>query len=159
MLKKALLTTLVLGVTAMASVAFAAVSSSQAVEIAKAETSPNASVFSYEDEFHKYEIKLQDPATMTRYEVDVDKLTGRVLEVGIKHPVQDSSPRVVKSAEEIRAVVLAEYPDANIMSIYLDREDYGQKYEVKFSSAKYRLAELDVNPETGVIAERDLKYN
>ena len=157
MLKKALLTTLVLGMTAMASVAFAAVNSTQAIEIAK--TSAGASVFSYEDELHKYEIKLQDPATMTRYEVEVDKISGKVLEVTVKVAAQESSAKVVKSAADIKAIVLAEYPDARIIGIRLDKEDYGHKYEVKFANAKYRIAELDINPETGVIVERDLKYN
>ena len=159
MLKKTLLTTLVLGMTAMASVAFAAVTSTQAIEIAKAETSAGAGVFSYEDELHKYEIKLQDPATMTRYEVEVDKISGKVLEVTVKVAAQESSAKVVKSAEDIKAIVLAEYPDARIIGIHLDKEDYGHKYEVKFANAKYRIAELDINPETGVIVERDLKYN
>ncbi len=150
---------MVLCMTAAATVAFADITSDQAVEIAKAETSPKAGVFGYEEEFNKFEIKLQDAATMTRYEVEVDKRGGRVLEVSVKSPVPDSSPRVVKSEADVRAVVLAEYPDANIMSIYLDREDYGKKYEVRFSSPKYRLGELDINPETGAIAERELKYN
>ncbi len=159
MMRKVLTTAWVLGVTAMASVAFAAVTRDRAIEIAKAETSPAAAVFECEEEFAKFEIKLQDTAKMIRYDVDVDKSSGRILEVDVKHAVQDSSPNVVKTEADIRAVVLAEYPDAQIIGIRLDREDYGQKYEVRFSSPKFRYAELDINPETGVIAERELKYN
>lgn len=159
MFKKALFTTMVLGMTTVASVAMAAVNQTEAVNIAKAETSQNAAVFGYEEKFNKFEIKLQDGATMTRYEVEVDKFTGRIMELEIKHPGLAVSSKVAKSYEDIKAIVLAEYPDANIIKLELDREDYGHKYEVKFSNAKYRKAELDINPETGAIVERDLKYN
>ena len=159
MFKKALFTGMVLGMTTIASVAMAAVSSTEAFDIAKAETSPTAAVFGYEEKFHKYEIKLQDRESMTRYEVDVDKSTGRILELDIKTAGNPVSRNVVKSVEDIRAIVLAEYPDAKNINIKLDREDYGHKYEVKFQTAKFRLAEMDINPETGAIVERDLKYN
>lgn len=159
MFKKALFTTMVLGMTTVASVAMAAVTSTEALEIAKAETSPTAVVFGYEEKFHKFEVKLQDKENMTRYEVDVDKATGRVMELDIKTAGNSVSSNVVKSAADIRAIVLAEYPDAQISSVKLDREDYGHKYEVKFHNAKYRLAELDINPESGAIVKRDFKYN
>ena len=61
-------------------------------------------------------------------------------------------------ASQAEAIVLEEYPSAQIISTKLDTEDGVQVYEVKFSTNDIRKGKLTIAQEDGKIMECELKY-
>lgn len=61
-------------------------------------------------------------------------------------------------ASQAEAIVLEEYPSAQIISTELDREDGVQVYEVEFSTNDIRKGKLTIAQEDGKIMECELKY-
>ena len=67
------------------------------------------------------------------------------------------SRKVVLSAADAKNVVLKDYPQAVFTKVELDSDDGLYEYEVKFTSAGLR-GSYTINPETGVVYEKELKY-
>ena len=61
-------------------------------------------------------------------------------------------------ASQAEAIVLEEYPSAQIISTELDTEDEIQVYEVKFSTNDIRKGKLTISQDDGKIMECELKY-
>ena len=61
-------------------------------------------------------------------------------------------------ASQAEAIVMEEYPSAQIISTELDTEDGVQVYEVEFSTNDIRKGKLTIAQEDGKIMERELKY-
>ena len=61
-------------------------------------------------------------------------------------------------AAQAEAIVIEEYPSAQIISTELDTEDGVQVYEVEFSTNDIRKGKLTIAQEDGKIMERELKY-
>ena len=61
-------------------------------------------------------------------------------------------------ASQAEAIVLEEYPSAQIISTELDTEDGVQVYEVEFSTNDIRKGKLTIAQEDGKIMECELKY-
>ncbi len=61
-------------------------------------------------------------------------------------------------ASQAEAIVIEEYPSAQIISTELDTEDGVQVYEVEFSTNDIRKGKLTIAQEDGKIMECELKY-
>ena len=61
-------------------------------------------------------------------------------------------------ASQAEAIVMEEYPSAQIISTELDTEDGVQVYEVEFSTNDIRKGKLTIAQEDGKIMECELKY-
>lgn len=61
-------------------------------------------------------------------------------------------------ASQAEAIVLEEYPSAQIISTELDTEDGVQVYEVEFSTNDIRKGKLTISQDDGKIMECELKY-
>ena len=109
------------------------------------------------DDNTEYEVKFFNEATNVHYRIDVNKLTEAVTEVTTRLQNNHGSRIVSLSEAEAKDIVLNEYPGAIIQNIKLEIDDSYRKYEVKFNINK-TWGEVDINPETGVIIKRELKY-
>ena len=67
------------------------------------------------------------------------------------------SRKVVLSAADAKNVVLKDYPQAVFTKVELDSDDGLYEYEVKFTATGLR-GSYTINPETGVVYEKELKY-
>ncbi len=61
-------------------------------------------------------------------------------------------------ASQAEAIVMEEYPSAQIISTELDTEDGVQVYEVEFSTNDIRKGKLTISQDDGKIMECKLKY-
>lgn len=155
-MKKLLLGLLTGALVAVTAAAFAATREDY-IATAKAEVPATCVMTGYEkDDDNDVQVYFRDKATAKRYKVEVDVITGQVEEVEIKAGKVEAR-KVVKTREEVAALVKAAYPDAQNLMIELDQDDDGAHYEVKFVTAKY-FAEVDVHPVTGAFGDTELKY-
>lgn len=156
MIKKFILTLMVMAMIACASVGFAY--NSAAVDAAKAEIPVTCEMFSYEEDDGKTEMYFRDTATGMLYKVETVSATGRVLEVEIKNRSVIPGTKVVKTRSDIRDIILAAYPDARHIRIELDRDDFRKvEYDVHFVTGKYR-GEAELSAETGEFMKIELEY-
>mgnify|MGYP002234212559 CR=1 FL=1 len=59
---------------------------------------------------------------------------------------------------DAQAVVTKEYPNASFHKVKLDMDDGLYEYELKFTTPELR-GEMVLNPETGAVIEKELRYN
>ena len=106
-----------------------------------------------------FDVKFYDSKAKTAYEVDVNKVTGEVREYKMELKGYEGSPKAVLSVDDVKQIVLKEYPDAQIKSVKLDvdKESGLKEYDVKFAN-KVVIGDYDINPENGQVVERSLKY-
>lgn len=156
-MKKLLVAGVMAGLLAMSTSAFAA-TRAEIMDAAKAEAPAKSIMFGYkEDGPNKIECLLQDPATLLEYTIEVDKASGKVIEVEIKGATTAKSRTLVKTQAEIEKIVLEAYPDAQNLVVKLDKDDTMYEYEAKFTTPKYASVEMEINPTTGAIAKQELK--
>ncbi len=159
--RKSLLRFVLLSITILtvSATAFAALDSAAAQQIARQWVPEGAVHLGTKDDVddNEYEVKFLNEATNTKYQIEISKATEAVTEVKTKLQDDPGSLVVLLAAEDIRNIVLSEFPDAVIQKIELEKEQGYQKYEVKFTAGTVR-GELEVNPQTGAIIERELKY-
>ena len=67
------------------------------------------------------------------------------------------SRKVVLSATDAKNLVLKDYPQAVFNKVELDSDDGLYEYDVKFTAPGLR-GSYTINPETGVVFEKELKY-
>lgn len=149
------LVTLLVSATALAAGAYR---DAAAVEAAKQELPAACELIGYKHDDGKAEMTFLNNETMRYYEVDVSLLTKKVLEVEMKSTNIVGSTMVKLTPADIRAIVMDLYPDAVITEIKTDVEYLNTHYEVEFRTAKYRKAELKLNPVTGAIGKADFEY-
>ena len=140
-----------------ATTALAAVTADSAREIAQKWIPAGAVHVLTEDEVTAYEVTFYDNAAKIKYEIEINKQTEKVIEVKTKLINDHGSNTVSLSRNDITEITLKEFPDAIIRKLRLTADDGYQVYEVKFTTATLR-GELEINPETGAILERKLKY-
>ncbi len=104
-----------------------------------------------------YEVKFYHIATNTEYEVEVFQSNGAIKEFSMDNKTQIGSTKIVLSTRDVQNIVLKEYPNAVIYKMELDNDDGLYEYEVKFHTPGLR-GEMKINPESGVVMEKDLKY-
>ena len=78
-------------------------------------------------------------------------------EVKTRIKEKHGSNLVKLQVEDIKDIVLSEFPDAKIQEVELDIEANYKIYEVKFSTTNVK-GEMEINPETGVVLEREIRY-
>lgn len=137
--------------------AFAALSDTFAREIAEKWVPNGAEYVMTRDHDNEFKVKFFDRSTNTSYEVEVSKWTESVSEIKTERVNDHGSANIRLNEADIKDIVLNEYPNAAITKIKLDRDDGFYKYEVKFHTNSVR-GEMEINPETGAIIERDLDY-
>lgn len=155
-MKKLCLLLSVLAMLLCSTVALAA--PADAIEAAKAEVPAGAVMYGIEEDDGKYEISFRDNETFRVYEVEVIAATNKVKEVEIKGSNIVGSTTIAKTPEDIKAIVLEAYPDAQNLVIKTEKEGNNTKYEAKFSTPKYKEVEIELNPVTGAFGKVELKY-
>ena len=111
-----------------------------------------------QEDFDEYEFKFFDSTTVTSYEVEVSKFTQAVKEYKMEAEMAMGSRNIVLSAADAQAVVTSEYPNASFHKVKLDMDDGLYEYELKFVTPELR-GEMVLNPETGAVLEKELRYN
>ena len=144
-LAAAALTTLTISATAFAAAFTSADAQSMAAKLVPA----SATHVATKEDFNEYEFKFFDNGTATSYEVEISKLTQSVKEYKMD---------IVLSAADAQAVVTKEYPNASFHKVKLDMDDGLYEYELKFTTPELR-GEMVLNPETGAVIEKELRYN
>lgn len=104
-----------------------------------------------------YEMKFYDNSARTEYEVSVSVSTNKVRKFSMEVQGVWGSSNVVLSENDARNVVLREYPQATVNFVKLDRDDGVYEYEAKFSLSD-GSGEMKINPETGRILEKEIRY-
>lgn len=111
-----------------------------------------------QEDFDEYEFKFFDSTTVISYEVEVSKFTQAVKEYKMEAEMAMGSRNIVLSAADAQAVVTSEYPNASFHKVKLDMDDGLYEYELKFVTPELR-GEMVLNPETGAVLEKELRYN
>lgn len=102
----------------------------------------------------EYEIRFVNKDKGEVYEVEVDMKSQAIKEFKSEKIKGKGSNNVKLSKEEIKKIILKQHPKVEFKSIELDTEDNLKEYEVKVSDATLS-GEIEVNPETGAILQRD----
>ena len=156
MFKKLVLLVSVLAAMAFSAVAMAAPArnSQEIIAAARAEVPAAAVMYGYKEDAKDgdAELNFRDNDAFLEYEVKVDLVTKKVLEVEIK-----GSTTIVKTEAEIKQLILEAYPDAQNILVRLDRDGNKAHFDADFTTAKYKV-EAKMNPVTGAFAKRELKY-
>lgn len=157
--RKKLLGAVVASLTAftISATALAALNETSARELAAKWVPEQASHVSTKSDQLEYEVVFFNKATAVKYEIEINKLTEKVTEVKTKLQSNRGSQIIHLSEDEVKNIVLSEFPNAAIQKIKLEADDGYQHYEVKFTAGNVR-GEMEINPETGVIIERELHY-
>ena len=137
--------------------ALAALDEAGAREIARQWVPEGAVYLSTKDEIDEYEVEFLVHETNSKYQIDIYKNTAMVAEVKTKLRGERGSLTVKLNESDVAAIVLSEFPGSQIGQVKLESDDGYRKYEVKFANGSIR-GEMEINPETGVILERDIKY-
>ena len=160
---KKMSTALVAGLATLAfsATAFAAISAEEAKAIAAKEvpaSSTHIVTKADRDNFTPYfEVKFYDNATNTEYEIEVLQSNGAIKEYSMDIKPMVGSRKVALSAADAKNVALKAYPQAALTKVELDSDDGLYEYEVKFTAPGLR-GSYTINPETGVVYEKELKY-
>lgn len=157
MLKKLLSATVALGVMLFSSSVFAAVRGSDAVEAAKTKLPESIVVLGYDEGQDTAIVNFRDTESLLDYEVEVSLETGKVLKMDVEGASIHGSTIITKSYEDIEAIVLSEYPNAQEMFITTGQDGNNTYYDVVFTTDEY-AAELKVNPVTGAFSEREYVF-
>ena len=161
MKKMTALVTAALATMAFSATAFAAINADEALAIAAKEVPASSTHIMTKAEMHKltpyFEVKFYDNATNTEYEIDVLQSNGAIKEYSMDAKTMMGSSKIVLSSADVQNLILKEYPQAVFSKIELDRDNGLYEYEVKFTAPGVR-GEYTINPETGVVFEKELKY-
>lgn len=161
MKKMTALVTAALATMAFSATAFAAINADEARAIAAKEVPASSTYIMTKAEMHKltpyFEVKFYDNTTNTEYEIDVLQSNGTIKEYSMDAKTMMGSSKIVLSSADVQNLILKEYPQAVFSKIELDRDNGLYEYDVKFTAPGVR-GEYTLNPETGVIFEKELKY-
>lgn len=120
---------------------------------------PSTATFRHiSDDGHKYEVHFNDNNANLHYEVEVNKFTGNVIEFKMEAYNDHGSSTIKLNDSQIRDIIEKEFPGANIYKLKLDKDNGLSKYEVSFNANGIRKAEYEINPESGNIIEKTIKY-
>lgn len=129
----------------------------EAKEIAKKYVPATATFVNSEEEENKFEVYFHDTAAREAYEVEISKETKAVKKFESQLDNDLGSKMVKLSEAEIKALVMAKYPDITGVVINLNLDDGLYEYEVVFKANDF-YGSMDINPETGAILECGIKY-
>ena len=90
-------------------------------------------------------------------EILIDPATQQLQRVEYEQRNDNGSATVTLSKEDAQAKVQAMYPDASVDFVWLDTDDGLSSYKVAFTTPSFSGVAA-VNPETGIVTQRDLLY-
>jgi len=157
MLKKVFAATAMLGVMLFSTSAFAAVRGTDAVEAAKTKLPESIVVLGYDEGQDTAIVNFRDPDNLLDYAVEVSMETGKVLRVHMEGASIHGSTIMTKSFEDIEAIILEEYPDAQEIIITTGHDGNNTYYEAVFVTDEF-AAEAKLNPVTGAFSEREYVF-
>ncbi len=138
-------------------IVYAAISEEQANYLAEKWVPSGSKYLKTNSDEDAYEVKFIQESTGVFYEIEINKVTEQVQEVKTRIKEKHGSNLVKLQVEDIKDIVLSEFPDAKIQEVELDIEANYKIYEVKFSTTNVK-GEMEINPETGVVLEREIRY-
>ena len=157
MLKKLCAATAVLGVMLFSTSAFAAVRGSAAVEAAKTKLPESIVVMGYDEGQDTAIVNFRDPDDLLDYAVEVSLETGKVLKMRMEGASIHGSTIMTKTMDDIAAIILSEYPDAQEIVITTGQDGNNTYYEAVFVTPEF-AAEVKMNPVTGAFSEREYVF-
>lgn len=157
MLKKVFAATAMLGVMLFSTSAFAAVRGTDAVEAAKTKLPESIVVLGYDEGQDTAIVNFRDPDNLLDYAVEVSMETGKVLRMHMEGASIHGSTIMTKSFEDIEAIILEEYPDAQEIIITTGQDGNNTYYEAVFVTDEF-AAEAKLNPVTGAFSEREYVF-
>ncbi len=109
----------------------------------------------------KFDLEYLIPDTLQRYSVLVDRETSKVKHVAVKSSNFPGSVTVSKTVDDVKATILAAYPDAKNIDVTI-YEDASSGTPFKVYKAAFETPELTgtalLNPATALIGEQELEY-
>ena len=129
-----------------------------AAEAAKAEVPTDALFQGIIDGQDTVTFSFYDDNTLRSYEAVVLKSVNKVKEVKIGGSSLPGSTTITKTPQDIKAIVLQEYPDAKNLKVGLTKEGHLSYYEAVFETEKYIKADIKINPVTGAFGNGALQY-
>lgn len=134
----------------------AALNENSARQIAEKYVPAGAVYIAAKNDGTEYEVEFQ--VANERFKVEINNQTETVIEINTKVLDNPGSQIIKLSETDAQNVVRSEFPDAVIHSVRLENDQVYKKYEVTFTAAGIRSGEMEINPETGMIIERELNY-
>lgn len=157
MLKKLFAATAVLGVMLFSTSAFASVRGSAAVEAAKTKLPESIVVMGYDEGQDTAIVNFRDPDNLLDYAVEVSLETGKVMKMHMEGASIHGSTIMTKTMDDIAAIILTEYPDAQEIVITTGQDGNNTYYEAVFVTPEF-AAEVKMNPVTGAFSEREYVF-
>lgn len=117
----------------------------------------NAEIVSMEEGVETTLLVYVDGETMTYYDLSFNTATLKLEKLRAQSSNIIGSTMMSKTAEDIKTIVLQEYPEAVDLEITTVKDGLNTYYKAAFNMADYR-AVLKLNPVTGAIGERVLFY-
>lgn len=155
MKKKLSLTLGLILTTATCFTSFAApITEKEAKDLAQKYVPADSIYLGTENDDNHYEINFFHEGKRERYELNIQKSTGKITSFDSKLANRLTGNKVVLTETEAKKQVTNELKNAEILSVKLDLED-GKEYDVRFKTDKF-YGEYSINPETGSILERDI---
>lgn len=105
----------------------------------------------------EFDVQFINEATSTNYEIKISRVTGNITEFKARVRGVSGSNNIVKSENDAKNIVLAQYNKAIIKSVSLETSGAYKKYIVQFTVGTAN-GEMKINPENGVVIEKVLKY-
>ena len=157
MLKKLLSTTAMMGVMLFSTSAFAGMHSADAIEAAKTKLPETIVVMGYDEGQDTAIVNFRDPESLLDYAVEVSLETGKVLKMDVEGASIHGSTIMTKSVEDIMAIILTEYPDAQEIFVTTGQDGNNTYYDAVFVTPEF-AAEVKMNPVTGAFSEREYVF-
>ena len=157
MLKKLLSTTAMMGVMLFSTSAFAGMHVADAIEAAKTKLPETIVVMGYDEGQDTAIVNFRDPESLLDYAVEVSLETGKVLKMDVEGASIHGSTIMTKSVEDIMAIILTEYPDAQEIFVTTGQDGNNTYYDAVFVTPEF-AAEVKMNPVTGAFSEREYVF-
>ena len=157
MLKKLLSATAMMGVMLFSTSAFAQMKATEAVEAAKTKLPDTIVVMGYDEGQDTAIVNFRDPESLLDYAVEVSLETGKVLKMDVEGASIHGSTIMTKSVEDIMAIILTEYPDAQEIFVTTGKDGNNTYYDAVFVTPEF-AAEVKMNPVTGAFSEREYVF-
>lgn len=106
----------------------------------------------------RYELTFWVEETQEEYEVEFSADGKILLEISSEARSDRGSAQIALTTDQAQARLQTIYPDAMVDSIKLDRDDGLYEYKIAFHTSDL-TGVVQMNPETGAILERKLRYN
>lgn len=133
-----------------------AYSEDYAKSLAEGKVPAGSQMMGMEQDDDEYEFLYLSTDGTQRYEIEVSKQTGEMIKYEREAVTPQRSGEVKLSQEQAKAIVLKEYPNAQLHSIRLDQDDGYAEYEAIFTADGYQ-GSMEIQADSGEILEVKLK--